>query len=257
MDRRGFTLVEVLVALAIMAILIGTAAVNLGAGLRSSQVRDATRAVQQFVRHAKSVALLKQRPVVLTFEEITEDGVFTKSRISLSFEGDAVQGNAAAPLGKGFEDPTGGRVTTLAWNPFKNAEDEMAVAEEESVAEGPDEPEDDPLYAPPREFPGVHVRGELQPEPGTRRTGISAFSNVDVLIRRASAEKAKPDPDAASAGGPGAAEEKDEEHAFSVVYETNGRCEPYEVRIWKDGEREEEAATFRMGRFGRIVTDNP
>ena len=66
MDRRGFTLVEVLVALAIMAILIGTAAVNLGAGLRSTHVRDATRAVQQFVRHAKSVALLKQRGYRLT-----------------------------------------------------------------------------------------------------------------------------------------------------------------------------------------------
>lgn len=254
MDRRGFTLVEVLVALAIMAILIGSAAVNLGAGMRSTHVRDASRAVQQYVRHAKSVALLKQRPAVLKFEEITEDGVFVKSRISLSFAGDSVQAAGATPLGKSFGGGSGGSVTTLSWNPINDPVEE-APEDAEPLDEGESSPEDDPLYAPPREFPGVHVRGELQPDPGTRRTGISVFSNVGVLLRKSTAEqeKAKSEEDPAKAEG---AEERDEEHEFAVVYETNGRCEPYEVRIWKDGEREEDAVTFRMGRFGRIVTDN-
>ena len=82
--KSGFTLIEILVALVIVGILVGTAAVSLGAGVKSAQMADATRAVQQYAGHARAIALLKQRPVVLTIEEFVEDGVFVKSRISVS-----------------------------------------------------------------------------------------------------------------------------------------------------------------------------
>ena len=254
MNRRGFTLIEVLVVLIIMAVLVGTAVTSLSAGLKSARMRDATRAVQQYVRHAKAVALLKQRPVVITFEEISENGEFVKSRISMDYSGDAVQEQGATPLGQGFA-VSGGGATTLSG---RSVDEEAGAA----VPAGDPSPEDDPLAAPPREFEGIHVRGELQENREEARARISVFSNVDVLLRKSAAEREKAaqaerektgapseDADTAESG-----EEKDEEQTFSAVYEANGRCDPYVVRVWKDGDDENDAMTISVGRFGRTVT---
>lgn len=255
MRKNGFTLIEVLVVLIIMAILVGTAVTSLSAGLKSAHMSDATRAVQQYVRHAKAVALLKQRPVVITFEEITENGEFVKSRISMDYSGDAVQEQGATPLGQGFATGGGG-ATTLSGRPVDEQAD-MAEA-----APPPTSPEDDPLAAPPREFEGIHVRGALQENREEARARISVFSNVDVLLRKSSAEREKAakaerekagEP-AEGAGAEKSGEEKDEEQTFSAVYEANGRCDPYVVRVWKDGEDEKDALEISVGRFGRVVT---
>ena len=255
MRKNGFTLIEVLVVLIIMAILVGTAVTSLSAGLKSARMRDATRAVQQYVRHAKAVALLKQRPVVITFEEVAENGEFVKSRISMDYSGDAVQEQGATPLGNGFMTG-GGAATTLSGKPV----DEEAEAA--PVASAAPSPEDDPLAAPPREFEGIHIRGELQENREEARARISVFSNVDVLLRKAATERekaAKAEREKAGAptddaGTDGSGEEKDEERTFSVVYEANGRCDPYVVRVWKDGEDEKDALEINVGRFGRVVT---
>ena len=80
--KSGFTLVEVLIVLVIMAILVGTAVASVGAGMKSAKIRDAARAVQLYARHAKAIALLKQRPVVLTIEEIAELMDLERSTVS-------------------------------------------------------------------------------------------------------------------------------------------------------------------------------
>ena len=257
MRRRGFTLIEVLVVLIIMAVLVGTAVTSLSAGLKSARLRDAARAVQQYVRHAKAVALLKQRPVVITFEEIAENGEFVKSRVSMDYSADASGEQGATPLGRGFVSG-GGVVRTLSWRP----EDEVPDEEPVTSAAADLAPAEDPLAAPPREFEGIRIRGELQENREEGRARISVFSTADFLRQTPAAEREKavaaarekagelPD-DSDSDGKP--EEEKDEDRTFSAVYEANGRCDPYTVRVWKDGDDEKNAMTISVGRFGRTA----
>lgn len=259
MQKRGFTLIEVLVVLMIMGLLVGTAVINFGAGLQASKLRDANRTVYQYVRHARAVALLKQRPVVLRIEEIAENGEFVKSRVSIDFSQDAAQEQSVTPLGQGFMSGSG-EVQTLSMNPESPAEDASVAAEPAGDAAAA--PEKDPLSAPPREFEGIHVRGALQEDRTERRARLSVFSNVDVLTRKFTAEKEKADARRTDSATPAGAsddaseEAKDEDQVFEVVYEANGRCTPYEVRLWCEGDDENEAQTIKLGRFGRPVTND-
>lgn len=278
MRRDGFTLIEVLVVMIIMAILVGTAVLSLGAGLKSARMRDAARTVEQYIRHAKAVALLKQRPVVITFEEIAEDGVFARSRVSLDFSGDASQAQTLTPLGQGFMTG-GGQVQTLSGRtkdgeiaavvePLPEENEAKTLSSSASaVAAGAGMAADDPLAAPPREFEGIHVRGELQEDRTEGRARISVFSNVDFLLKQSAARKqakesaassGQDDEDlAARADAEREKKEKDEEQdkdtSFSVVYEANGRCDPFVVRVWKEGDDEQDATEIFVGRFGRVV----
>ena len=251
--KSGFTLIEILVALVIVGILVGTAAVSLGAGVKSAQMADATRAVQQYAGHARAIALLKQRPVVLTIEEIVEDGVFVKSRVSTSYSKDASAGGEGVSHGAGFGAAGSGQggVVTLAGLPVDGEDAGAAEAEDE----------DDPLSPEPRDFEGLHIKGELKEDLEKKRSRISVYSNVDTLRRqnREQQEKAKAklleENGVAADGTDPAAEEQTAESSFSVVYEPNGRCDPYFVKIWKDGTDEAKAVSLEVGRFGRVVED--
>ena len=50
-------------------------------------------------------------------------------------------------------------------------------------------------------------------------------------------------------------EVEEKENSFSVVYEANGRCEPFVVRVFKDGMEDRDALTVNINRFGRPVTE--
>ena len=211
---------------------------------------DATRAVQQYAGHARAIALLKQRPVVLTIEEFVEDGVFVKSRISVSYSKDASSEGEGISHGAGF-GPAGsgqGGVVTLAGVPVD--EEDAGGAEVEDV--------NDPLSPEPRDFEGVHIRGELKGDLAQKRSRISVYSNVDTLRRQNREQQAKAkleESGVAADGTDSAAEEQTTDSSFSIVYEPNGRCDPFLVKIWKDGTDEEKAVTLEVGRFGRVVED--
>lgn len=247
--KSGFTLIEILIVLVIMAILVGTAVLSVGTGMKSARLRDAARAVQLYTRHAKAVALLKQRPVVITFEDVLEDGEFQKSRISIAFSGDA-ESRGTTVFGAGGDGQT------------RNLLGEVVGGDE--LGEPP--PSDDggetkdPLMAEPREFEGIHVRGALRDERDEQRPRISVFSNVDVLLKKSADETAKKKEKSLEKGtktdadGETNENQVDEETKFSVVYEANGRCDPYTVKVFKDGQDEDDGLVVNIGRFGRPVT---
>ncbi|MGN0851797.1 MAG: Tfp pilus assembly protein FimT/FimU [Kiritimatiellia bacterium] len=249
--KRGFTLIEILIALVIMAIIVGTAVASVGAGMKAARLSDAARAVQQYARHAKAVALLKQRPVVLTFEEIVENGAFVKSRVSMTFSSDAPAADAGASGGAGFGvgGTAAGEVRTLSGKIVG-----VDVGDEAPLQPGGGEAPD-PLAAGPREFEGIRIHAEDKENRELVRSRISVFSNVDTLMKQAADQQAKARAQAAESGDDGgdAAEEVDRESSYSVVYEANGRCEPYVVKIWKEGAREDDAMVIGIGRFGRPV----
>lgn len=260
--RRGFTLVEILVALVIMAVIVGTAVASVAAGMKSARLGEAARAVQQYARHAKAVALLKQRPVVLTIEEIAENGEFVKSRLSISYSADDSAGSAAmASGGAGFGVAGGvGTVQTLSGEDVVDSSGDAAAVQ--SAGDAPD-----PLAAEPREFEGIRIHAEAKENLEANRPRISVFSNVDFLLRKSAEKKAEEERKAAerqgvAASGASGGEEDDDafgadsEHSFSAVYEANGRCEPYVVRVWKEGADERDALEINVGRFGRPVTSD-
>ena len=124
----------------------------------------------------------------------------------------------------------------------------------------------DPLMAEPREFQGVRISAMLQDETQTRPR-ISVFSNVDVLLKKKAAEteRAKEKERAAAERSMGVVigrsdddqrEVEEKENSFSVVYEANGRCEPFVVRVFKDGMEDRDALTVNINRFGRPVTED-
>lgn len=249
--KSGFTLIEILVALVIVGILVGTAAVSLGAGVKSAQMADATRAVQQYAGHARAIALLKQRPVVLTIEEIVEDGVFVKSRLSTSYSQDASSESGNVSHGAGFGAAGGGgRTLTLSGQPVDDVEEGGETVEDAN----------DPLSSEPRDFEGIHIKGALKEDLGRQRSRISVFSTADLLLRqnREQQEKSRTKPEEGG-GADGKATETEmaqkTESDFSIVYEPNGRCDPYVVKIWKDGTDEDKAITLEVGRFGKVVED--
>lgn len=254
--RGGFTLIEIIVVVLIMAVMLGTAVLTVGTGVKSAHLRDAARTVQMYTRHAKAVALLKQRPVVLLFEEISENGEFVKSRISLSFSDDASSGGGV--IGSARGGGADGRMRNI-YGELVGADAEEAAAglvAEPASADGGEAK--DPLMAEPREFDGIRVHAELREEQ-QEASRVSMFSNVDNLLKRNSEAKAKAKAKAAEKKGdlsdPEEEKEEDKETSFSVVYEANGRCEPYTVRVYKDGGDEERALVVNIGQFGRTITE--
>lgn len=254
--RCGFTLIEILIALVIMAIVVGTAVASVAAGMRSARLGEAARAVQQYARHAKAVALLKQRPVVLTFEEIFDGGEFVKSRISITYSADAAPSETTgASGGAGFG------VAGLSGGAVRNLKGE--VVGEDADGSAPVMPGDadapDPLAAEPREFEGIRVHAQDRENLEANRPRISVFSNVDVLLKKSSDQKAKAAEKARERGAdvPTSDDEAavpNPEETYSVVYEANGRCTPYVVKVWKEGSDEDKALVINVGRFGRPVT---
>lgn len=274
--KRGFTLIEIIIVLSIIAVILGSAVANVAVGMKSARLRDAARTVQLYTRHAKAVALLKGRPVVLQFEEVMENGEFSKSRVSLSFSGDASSGSNEIGVGHGGSGSSDGLTRTLSGQlvGVQNTADGSVMTSDGVLESGGVSVEDaspdagevqDPLMAQPREFEGVRIHAALRDEK-MERPRISVFSTADFLLKKKAEETARKTraaekkaeesgvwKDDKNANGE-LPEEEEKESSFSVVYEANGRCEPFTVTVYKDGTDERDGLTVNIGRFGRTVT---
>jgi type IV fimbrial biogenesis protein FimT len=62
---RGYTLVEIVVALAILAVLLGSAAPTFARLVAEQQLRDEARRLSDAILHARSEALKRNQPVVI------------------------------------------------------------------------------------------------------------------------------------------------------------------------------------------------
>jgi len=63
----GFTLVELLIVIVILGVMAALVGQNFNVGSDSTRVRTATRGVLQMSRYARTMALLHQTPVTMTF----------------------------------------------------------------------------------------------------------------------------------------------------------------------------------------------
>ncbi|MBR1586727.1 MAG: prepilin-type N-terminal cleavage/methylation domain-containing protein [Kiritimatiellae bacterium] len=246
----GFTLVELLVVVAIIAIMLSTAALSVGSGTASVRMKNAVRSVWQLSGYARTMALLRQHAVVVTYSEVWEGDTFVKSKIEVK-------------AGAEISTPSAGQSSAVARSIF-DPEAEVPTLEDETEEDSAESVVQEGLAERAFEFPDVRMKVELKGEEGDygneKRKAVSAFSNVDYLLGRSKAaadDKGKEKKTGGTRSGASASDDEEETEQetrdpVSIVFETNGRCEPHRVLVWRDGKGEESATVLEVDRFGAM-----
>lgn len=274
-NRRAFTLIELLVIVAIIGIMLGSAVMSVSSGSASAQMKSATRRVLQLSRQARTMALLRQQAAVITYEEIYEEDSFVGGMVSIESKGDpgASVASGTQPLTLSGDIPEEDGEPLVVSGADGGSGDYSISKEQELMEKIIDDPRD---HAPdkvdasdwdpdsPRSFRGIHLKVELLDDDGTafgeRKSRISVFSNVDFLRRQSRAAEAarsrqssnKTDEETDESGKPSV----DAQEPVSIVYETNGRCQPHRIKVWKDGTDEDSGLTVTVDRFGKTKVED-
>lgn len=237
MRRRGFTLIELLAVVAIMGAMATVAVVSLGAGKSTMRLSGATRDVMAMVRRARSVALVTQKPVVVTYSNgTTGDGeamvqvsiksekLFSSSKPAVrvqTLSGEPLEGDPAAEGTEG--DMTGGETLEDVLSPD---------AIDEEVARG-------------MKVKVLNENEVLPPSHEVKHSSVSIFSTVDNLSRTYSAgdaDKAKADSDA---------EKQATDAPMTVVFAANGTVDPpHRIWIYPEASSPEKGLCIVVDRFG-------
>lgn len=263
MARKAFTLVELLVIIAIMGAMATVSVLSIRSGQGAARMKGASRDIFATVRQARSVALVTQQPAIITYSETEVDGekcarveinsaklVSTKGVVKAeTLAGDVVyvggDGESAEETTKVEFGEDGASVTTTKGG--------------ESIEEV--------LFAPMADeiVKGVRIKVtigdellEVQERETTRAAKVSVFSNVDYLLgkfseaeeRKAADAKAKEAEDAGTQDSGGAASAYDLQEKVSVVWEVNGRCEPHRIWVYEDGSDPDKGLCISVDRFG-------
>ena len=274
--RRGFTLIELLVVVAIIGVMMAGALLSLDSGRDIARLKEASRGVAQMAHYANALALLRQRPVVVTYTQKTGEGGAPIACIDVRLSGEsmAVAGNAqpAEPIYRevdGQDTSAAGVQATLEEAAEGGSEDGKSVAERAGVfftrqILDPDELAKEDAS---RVFEGVSLELELLGEDGAvvdertaallkdqaegilnnRKTAIAAWSNTRGEIDTGTAGDEKDDE--------GNQEVQSPDH---VIFETNGNCQPHRVTLRMAGEDgKSEGLPITVTRSGKVIIGEP
>lgn len=260
MRRAGFTLIEILIVVGIIVIMLATAVMSVASGRGAVQVKEATRGVVQLSRYAYALALLRQRPVVVTFHHRGKIEVRISSD---SAEGSGEVGSAADPIYREVDS-----VETVS---ARDLEDEKEDAKDDGQTEGGDgkasgEKDEkngyfytrrvlDPAMLAKEDAEGeyegvtfaVEVLGEdgkpLEPEVAVMRS-----------LRQPKREKRTLDGETAEEDDPEDQEDEKEAASVSVTYEPNGVVNPHRIIVRLRGESEaSEGFAINISRSGKAT----
>jgi prepilin-type N-terminal cleavage/methylation domain-containing protein len=259
MLRRAFTLIELLVIVAIIGILVTVSVVSVQRGQQAARMRGTVRDVFAAVRQARSLALVTQKPCIITFStQSADDSVVSKVEIT------------SAEL---LKSTTATRARTLdgRWITI-GGEDESAGTDGAAAVGDGGHTVEEMLFQPISQevLEGIRIKvvmddEDVETSPGevneAKKSSISVFSNVDYLLgayreerekqkaaESAAAEKEQKENDATGAATPAADEEDCEK---SLAWQVNGRCDPHTIYIYADGaDWQRDAWRIRVDRFG-------
>lgn len=271
MRRAGFTLIEVLIVVGIIVIMLATSVMSVASGRGAVQAKEATRGVIQLSRYASSLALLRQRPVVMTYHH---DG-----RIEVRISGEATgTGNVGSPSDPIYREVDG--ETTLTAAEYMAAdEDESAVPRDErrqrqgtetksrvaaSAGAAAHSNEKDGFF---------YTRRVLDPEVLAKEDTEGKYDGVTFSVEVIGEDGAPLDPGLAAARSLRQPErkpktvdgelvegelEEEVEPPVSVTYETNGNVNPYRVTVRIEGESESsEGFAISISRSGKATVEDP
>ena len=244
MARRGFTLVELLVIVAIIGTMLAAAVASVGAGMSAVRMKSSTRRVLMLSRQARSMALLRQQPAVITYSETWEGGEFVGSKVKIESRAESDGGRMPLQSLSGYETYGGD----------EEGDGGDASGQSSDLKTAMENVEDD-------SFVGIRLKVELLDQTGhaygEKKQSISVFSNVDYLLKRAResvapADGAKEEEKEGDSDGESASATATPSDPVSIVYETNGRCPPHRITVYKDGQDESKGLVMEVDRFGAV-----
>ena len=267
MRRAGFTLIEILIVVGIIAIMLASAVMSVASGRGAVKVKEATRGVVQLSRYASSLALLRQRPVVITFHK--------KGRVEVRISGEAIGSNEVGTPSDPIYQEVNGEVTqTAAEAAAESGEPEPAddaVGETSPYSDGvvKDEkkgffytrqalnPEELAKEDAEGEYDGIEIRVEVLGEDGEplppeiaaslslrqperkKKPAFEVFNSLD--INREDVRIGE--------GG-----QDDDEAPVSVTYETTGSVVPHRIILrLQDASESDEGFAINISRSGKAT----
>ena len=262
--RPAFTLLELLIIIAIMGLMATVGVVSVRSGQSTARLKGATRDIFAAIRAARSTALVSQMPVVVTYSVVYEDGEPVAQ----------VKTTSAKLISSGVDRS---KVRTLTGKPLKGLRNSAQSGVDDAASagaangEGEGESLNDYLFSPINTdvVKGMRLKVVVGDEGladvgdgAFRRKRVSVFSNVDYLLGKFKAsespEARKEDSEPGSGKAAKAETAADEsQEPVSVVWEANGRVKPHRVWVYADGKRPEDGFSIRIDSFGaaKVVSD--
>jgi len=261
--RAGFTLIEILIVVGIIAIMLASAVMSVASGRGAVKVKEATRGVVQLSRYASSLALLRQRPVVVTFHR--------KGRVEVRISGEATgSGEVGAPSDPIYLEVNGETAQTAAEIAAEAGEEGETGGYSSSGSTGASEKEKKGFFYTRQalnpeelakedaegEYDGIEIKVEvlgedgepLPPEiaaslslkqPERKKPVVDVFNSLDINRED---EEGK------------AFEDENDEAPVSVTYETNGSVNPHRIIIrLKDASAADEGFAINISRTGKAT----
>ena len=244
MRTKGFTLIELLVIIGIMAAMVTVGVVGLNSSRASTRLFGAGRDVMAMIRRARSLALVTQKPVVITYSTASDDG---ESYAKVEITADKIfKSNRKVE-----------RVWNLAGDVVVDPEPDDGGEQSGETLEDVLSPESIPLDV----VKGLKIKvldesDQLQlPENETRRSKISIFSTADNVSRTLNSENKPFRPVVINSedGVDSSADASDEatEEPFSVAFAVNGTVNPpHRIWIYREDSSPEKGICIHVDRFG-------
>ena len=274
MRRAGFTLIEILIVVGIIVIMLASAVMSVASGRGAVQVKEATRGVIQLSRYASALALLRQRPVVITFHH----GGKIEVRISGEATASGEMGSPADPIYREVD----GKVTTTAEEyAAENDKDDEDRSQAQRQQQKSGEPQDDVSAggtggktAHANERNGMFFsRQVLDPAVLAKEDAEGEYEGVtfsvevlgedgEPLDRDLAAARSLQQPKREKTNEDGEIvedhPESEAEPPVSITYETNGNVNPHRITVRLEGELEaSEGFVINISRSGKAtVGDN-
>lgn len=255
MKRSGFTLIEIMIVVGIIAIILTTSVMSVASGRGAVKVKEATRGVMQLSRYASALALLRQRPVVVTYHKSGKIEV----RISGEASGSGAPGTPSDPI---YREVNGETTLTAAEIAAEDDPDGVETAGgKESTGK---EKTSQARQAEKKGF--FYTRQVLDPETLRKEDAEGEYEGVSFTIEVLGEDGEVLDPELASMrtlrqpprkkessdDDPEEDAETDAEEPVSVTYEPNGSVNPYRVIVRPAGDDESgEGFAIEISRSGK------
>lgn len=262
MRRAGFTLIEIMIVVGIIVIMLASAVMSVAAGRGAVRVKEATRGVIQLSRYASALALLRQRPVVVTFHH--------NGKIEVRISGEATGSDeAGTPSDPIYREVDG--MTTLTATEYSAEDDEEGVSPSERGRnqKGATGGAGAPSALPDEEKGYFYTKRVLDPEMLAKEDTEGSYEGVTFTVEvlgengepldrdlAASLSLRQPKRERKDAEGEVVEDEPEDESEppVSVTYETNGNVNPHRIIVRLEGESEaEEGFAINISRSGRAT----